>query len=216
MPKPQKQKPLLSIATIALLVFLPHYWPLPFFSYAPVLVVLMIWVLRRQNETLADIGFRFSDFSWKIIPVGLAIAVCWSAVYHFLIQPFLTHILKIQDADISAFDFIKHHIFNYVFILMMAWIIGGWYEEIVFRGFLQQKIGNLFGRNKHSFLISASITSAIFGLYHIQQGFAGIIHATLFAVITSILLYKFKGNMWYGIIFHACYDTIGLTLIYLS
>jgi len=207
---------LLNIIAILVIVILPHYWPFSFFSYAPVCLLFLLWVLRRQKETLAGIGFRFNGFSWKAFRVGVLWAIAWALVYHYAIQRFVTGIFGLQGADLSDFNFLKHNTIAYILILLAGWLIGGWYEEIIFRGFIHHKTAAFFRGNKYSFLIASVFTSIVFGLYHIQQGPSGVIHAGLFAIIPSYFLYRYKGNLWYGMLFHAFYDTIGLTLIYID
>ena len=206
----------LNIVAIVLFLVLPHYWPIPFFTYAPVCLGLMIWLLRSQNESITSIGFSFNRFSWKTIPVGLIFAVGWLLLHHYLIQPLLTSAFGIKDADVSDFNFIKHNPIPYLLILLAAWLIGGWYEEIIFRGFIHSRIAGWLKGKKYAFLISTLFTSTVFAFYHIQQGAGGVIHAGIFALIPSYFLYRYKGNLWYGIVFHALYDTIALTLIFLD
>ena len=206
----------LNLAAIVLLLLLPHYGPFPFFTYAPICLLMVIGVLKLQQAPFSVTGFRFSDFSIKIIPIGLAVAIGWISVYHFLIQPLLSYTFHITDADVSDFYFIRKHFINYLFIVLAAWLVAGGYEEIIFRGFIQSRFAELFKTKKYGFLLASCFTSLLFGLYHIQQGPSGVIHATLFGFLCSFLLNHFKGNLWYGMIFHAFYDTLALTLIYLG
>jgi len=64
-------------------------------------------------------------------------------------------------------------------------------------------------------LYAGLITSIIFGLYHWQQGYLGIISATFSGLFWTYLFKRFGRNLWYTIFSHAIFDTITLTLIYL-
>lgn len=69
--------------------------------------------------------------------------------------------------------------FTFVIVLFAAWVVGGFYEEIVFRGFIQTTIQKWVKREQFSFWIAAIVTSILFGLYHRQQGIFGVIPAAL-------------------------------------
>jgi membrane protease YdiL (CAAX protease family) len=211
-----KKESWLNIVAILLFLFLPHYWPIPFFTYAPVCFLLLIWLLRRQGESLASIGFSFSRFSWKTIPIGIFFAAGWTLVFRYGIEPLFKNIFHLKDADVSAFYFIRKSPVAYLCIVVAGWVIGGWYEEIIFRGFIHNRVMRFFSGSKSSFAIAAVFTSFVFGLYHIQQGMSGVIHAALFSAIPIYLMYRYKGNLWYGMLFHAMYDTIGLSWIFFS
>ena len=211
----QKRTFLNSLAILLCLV-LPHYWPVPLFTYAPVCLGAVIWLLRSQGESLSSIGFEFKRFSWKTLPVGLAFAIGWLLTHHYLIQPLMSAVFGVKKADVCAFNFIKHNPIPYLLILLAAWLIGGWYEEIIFRGFIHSRIAGWLKGKKYAFMVSMLFTSTVFALYHIQQGAGGVLHAGIFALIPSYLMYRYKGNLWYGMVFHALYDTIALTLIFLD
>jgi membrane protease YdiL (CAAX protease family) len=97
----------------------------------------------------------------------------------------------------------------------MGWVVGGLYEEIVFHGFIFTYLEKLLPR-RISLIVSFLITNIIFGLYHFQLGYEGIINAFLAGMGYHIIVLVNKRNLWYGIICHAIFDTIALTLLYLG
>ena len=101
----------------------------------------------------------------------------------------------------------------YIFILAMGWIIGGFYEEIVFHGFIFTRLEKLFS-GRYAMLISFLLSNIIFALYHLQLGPIGVINAFIAGICYHALMLYFKRNMWYAIFCHAIYDTIALTYIY--
>lgn len=96
--------------------------------------------------------------------------------------------------------------------ILAALIIGGFYEEIVFRGYIQTVLEKRIFK-LYSPLISVLVTSLLFGLYHLQQDIFGVIAAVLGGLYWSIL-YKKYGNLWIVIFSHGLFDTITLFLIY--
>lgn len=98
--------------------------------------------------------------------------------------------------------------------MLAAWVVGGFYEEIVFRGFIQRTMQKWFSNYSLSFWMAGLLTSILFGLYHWQQGIFGVIPATLGGLYWTYLLKRYNGNLWYPIVSHASYDTIALIMIY--
>ena len=203
---------LFSALVIAFLILFPHFVPLPFYSYAIVCLAVIIIYLRRQNKTLWDLGLKRHGITAHTFVVGIVSALIWVAFNKWVYHPFITHFFVVEPY--TEYDFIRNKLSNLILTIIAAWIIGGFYEEIVFRGFIQTKIREWFRKYKYSFWISGFLTSLLFGLYHWQQGIFGIIPAFLGGLLWTFLLWRYKGNLWYPIISHAVYDTIALTMIY--
>ena len=201
-----------NIFIVAFLILFPHYVPLPFYSYAVVCLALIIFYLKSQNKSLRDIGLKRNGLTVHAFGIGLLSALLWAAFAHWLYLPLIQHFFPTNKP--GDYDFITNHLSYLIMTIVAAWIVGGFYEEIVFRGFIQTTLQQWFRKNKYSFWMAGVLTSALFGLYHWQQGIYGVIFAMLSGFLWTYLLKRYNGNLWYPIISHAIYDTIALTLIY--
>jgi membrane protease YdiL (CAAX protease family) len=199
---------------IAFLVLFPHYVPLPFYSYALVCFLLIVFYLKRQNKTLADVGLTRKGLSVHTFVVGILSAILWMAFIKIVYFPFINHFFRDYISDYTEYDFIKNNIKKLLAIMLAAWVVGGFYEEIVFRGFIQRTMQKWFSNYSLSFWMAGLLTSILFGLYHWQQGIFGVIPATLGGLYWTYLLKRYNGNLWYPIVSHASYDTIALIMIY--
>jgi len=202
-----------NILAILFVIVFPHFVPLPFYSYALVCSVVVLLILHKDNKTLRDLGLKQKGISIKTFLVGIVSAIIWVAFMRWIYLPVIQYFFIVPDY--TEYNFIQNHLSNFLLITIAAWIIGGFYEEIIFRGFIQKTIENWFN-NEHSFLFAGLLTSLLFGLYHWQQGFLGIMSATFGGLFWTYLLKRFGGNLWYPIVSHAIFDTITLTLIYLG
>ena len=197
---------------IAFLVLFPHFVPLPFYSYAVVCFAVIVIYLRKHKKTLQDIGLKSKSLTAHTFLIGILSALIWIAFNKWFYHPLITHFFVIEPY--TEYDFIRKKLSNLIFTLIAAWIIGGLYEEIVFRGFIQMTIRGWLIKSRHSFWLAGVLTSCLFGLYHWQQGIFGIIPTALGGLFWTFLLWRYKGNLWYPIISHAVFDTIALTMIY--
>lgn len=71
--------------------------------------------------------------------------------------------------------------------IFAALIIGGLYEEIVFRGYIQNVLEKRIFK-RYSPIFSVLIKSLLFGLYHLQQDIFGIIAAVIGELYWSIYI----------------------------
>ena len=102
---------------------------------------------------------------------------------------------------------------EYLFIVIMGWLVGGFYEEIVFHGFIFSRLEKMIPC-KYATSIAFIGTSIIFGTYHFQLGVDGLINALIVGAVYLAIFLFYKRNLWYSIICHGTYNTIVITLIY--
>lgn len=206
----------LIIFAISFVFLFPHFGflPVPFLYVLPVLLVVW-WFLKRSGENFTDIGFSFKRFEIKSVFIGAALAIVLFVFLQYVFFPLLSMIIDLHPANLEDFKSIKHHPFNFIFILIAGFIVGGFYEELVFHGFVFTRIEKMV-KGKFVVPIAFILTNVIFGLYHFQLGTAGMLNAFLAGCAYQYLMIKFHRNLWYSIFFHAFFDAIGLTYIYLG
>jgi len=188
---------LLSIFAIAIVFIIPHSGiiPLPF--------------------AYCSLGFNLKHFEIKAVIVGTIAGVFLFAFINYVFFPLLEKIVKLPAADLGGFNKVRHNTPFYIFILAMGWIVGGFYEEIVFHGFIFTRLEKIIP-GKKAVIISFWVSNIIFALYHLQLGTEGVINAFIAGVGYHALMLYYKRNIWYAIFCHAVFDTIALTYIYLG
>lgn len=203
---------ILNIFIIVFLVLFPHFVPLPFYSYAVVCFAVIIFYLRGQKKTLRDLGLKRNGLTAHIFRVGVVSAFLWIAFNKWVYHPLITHFFVVEPY--TEYDFIRNNFTNFFITIIAAWVIGGFYEEVVFRGFIHATMQEWFRKYKFSFWLAGLLTSMLFGVYHWQQGIFGVVPSFLGGLLWTFLLRRYKGNLWYPVISHAIYDTVALTMIY--
>ncbi|MGN6399553.1 MAG: CPBP family intramembrane glutamic endopeptidase [Flavisolibacter sp.] len=202
-----------DILMIAFLWLFPHFGVLPIYAYPPVLLLILWLWLRFQKRSFAAIGFKWNQASFRSLVIGIALALGYFFLYYFVVGPLLTNYLHIPTSDVSDFYFVRSSFSRYITILVIAWVLAVPFEEIIFRGFIFYKLLQWTGKK---FWLAGFTCSVLFGAYHLQQGWGGVIHAFIFGMVTTALYKYFKGNLWYLIFFHSAYDTIAITAIRLG
>ncbi|HNF44175.1 MAG TPA: CPBP family intramembrane metalloprotease [Ferruginibacter sp.] len=203
-----------TLLAIALVVLIPHSGiiPIPFAYCIPVLAIVWFF-LKQQKEDFASIGFSFRRFQPKALLVGALTAVVLFFFLNKLFFPLLAKIIDLPAADLGSFANIKGNTGFYIFLLAMGWIVGGFYEEIVFHGFIFARIEKHIA-GKLAMPVAFFLSNLIFALYHLQLGVEGVINAFIAGSVYHGLMLYYKRNMWYAVFCHAFFDTIALTALY--
>jgi membrane protease YdiL (CAAX protease family) len=178
---------------------------------------MVVWLYLKyiSKENFSDIFFSFKRFQLKTIWIGIIAAILLSLFFRFAWDPFINSIIPSGKIDLSDFASIRNSPVNYAIVLLLALLVGGFYEEIIFHGFIFTRLEKIF-KGKWATITAFMLTSIIFGLYHFQQGLKGILLTTIAGAVYHVLILKFNRNLWYGVFVHAFFDFIGLTLIYLG
>lgn len=206
---------LLNIFAICVIVILPHAELIPNFGYS-VPILLMVWLLLKYfNETFSKVGFSFKKYKPTSLLVGSLVAVLTLSFMQLIFFPVLENIVVFEETEVGLYAFIKGTKWQYFFMIIMGWVVGGFYEEIVFHGFIFSRLEKMI-QGTYATAIAFVGTAIIFGAYHYQLGGAGLINALIVGAVYLGLFLFYKRNLWYSICCHGVYNTIVITLIYLE
>jgi len=200
-----------DIGFIVFLVVFPHAVPLPFYSYALICFLAIFLVLRREGKTFSDLGLNKKNLTVGAAFLGILSALAWVAFMQIVYIPSIKHFFEVPDY--TEYNFIRSSMPRLVMTIAAAWVIGGFYEEIVFRGYIQNLLEKKLFKEMGN-LLPIAVTSVLFGLYHLQQDVFAVIAACLGGLYWSILYKNLNNNLWISIISHAVFDMITLILIY--
>src|SRR4029453_4854003 len=120
------------------------------------LVGVALGLIRLRGATLADIGLK-RPAGWRrtvIIGIGLA-AIVFIAMYLSEKAGF--------RRDLSKFKDVQGNLELAVLGVFYALIGAGFYEEFMFRGFLMQGLGMLFGASRAAWIVACIVQGALFG-----------------------------------------------------
>ncbi len=207
---------LLTLLVLLFVLLFPHTGliPIPFGYTIPVLLVIWLY-LKRTGHPFSHTGFRFRDLTGKAILTGTMAGVLIFLFLSKVFFPLLSQWVSLPATQVDMYDQLRGNTGFYIFLLIMGWLVGGLYEEIVFHGFLFTEIEKLLpGRNV--LWLSFLLSNLIFGAYHWQLGYEGALNALLAGMGYLAVILLNRRNLWYGIIAHGVFDTIALTMLYLG
>src|SRR5580765_1102581 len=99
--------------------------------------------------------------------------------------------------------------------LVFTMIVGaGFGEETLFRGFLFERLGKLFGTGASAKVLIVLLTSAVFALGHYANlGLPGVEQAMITGLVFGAI-FAVTGRIWMVMCAHAAFDLTAVAIIY--
>ena len=124
-----------------------------FVSKTPYLFLLGFISLRLRGLRWKDVGFA-RPRSWAIaIGVGVFAGICMEAIELWITQPVIARLTG-KMPDFSDFADIAGNWKMLLFWLALIWLLGALGEEIVYRGYLMNRVAGLFRNTRAAWIIS--------------------------------------------------------------
>jgi membrane protease YdiL (CAAX protease family) len=185
--------------------------------FIPTLLILGIMAVSMiyKKEKLSDTGFKKPGKPFLLILTLFTVSVAWSVFDFGLLLPVLNHLTGTRQ-DLSAFENIKGNVGQLLFFIAAGWVLGGFAEEIVYRGYLRNRIEALIPNKKIGLFLAVALTSLLFGFIHTEQGVIGVVVTTLDAVYFSLIRLKYKDNLWAAVLAHGFNNTIGIVTFFFT
>jgi len=180
----------------------------------PLLVALFIISMKTRQLKWIDVGFDTSDIKLKHFIVGILIAGFYQIIFYYIIEPGIN--LWLPPANIDSIGSIKGNLGKLITWVLISWTIAAVFEELIFRGYLINRLTDLLGNSLFSKAISIILAGLAFGFVHYYQGMHGIISAGVFGVFQSILFFLNKKKLVIPMITHGTFDTISFLTLYMG
>lgn len=208
---PKKPEAILVIVSLLMILLFPPLGVL--IAFGVVMIYLLAGADRRKR--FESIGFRGEGSKLKLLLLSLALGIVIELTFQIVVNPLIEQLFAAR-VDLSAYDFMRGNLQGYLMILAVGWLVGGFIEEILFRGFLLTRISGWFSHSGIGNFVAVAATSAAFGFSHLYQGWSGVVSTGLIAIIFGMLFIRQKKILWYPILTHGFVNTTSITLMYLN
>jgi len=185
------------------------------FSKTPFLFVFAWISLRVRRVTWQSIGITRYKSWGATLDTGLLAGLILEAFQLFVSQPFLIHVLH-KNPNLEDFRDLIGNIRLTLIFLGLTWTLAAFGEEMVYRGYLMNRVADFFGRTRRAWIISLIVVHVGFGLAHAYQGITGILDEGLSGLLLGIIYLRTGRNLSVPIIAHGMGDTIDFVLIFLG
>jgi uncharacterized protein len=151
-----------------------------------------------------------TSISW-LSTIGFAVAwLAFMLAYSPLADRVATRLVA-KPPTLGAFRMLQQSRGKLILGIVVAWVLGGFLEELVFRGIILQSIEALLSVWLVAPMatgIAVGTAAAGAGLIHSYQGLRATIIVTQLSVLFGLLFVVSGYNLWAVISCHGLYDTI--------
>ena len=183
------------------------------FSKTPFLLAFAWISLRLRGLRWRDVGLsRYRN--WKTtLAFGIGAGFLLEVFQLLVSQPFLVKVLHKQP-DLEVFRALQGNPKWTLLALLGAWTLAAFGEEMVYRGFLMNRVADLMNRSRPAWIVSLIVVHVGFGLAHAYQGVTGVIDEGLAGLLLGVLYLLTGRNLSVPIIAHGIGDSIDFLLIF--
>lgn len=169
-----------------------------------------IWCRRGSWR---DVGLK-RPASWRnTIAAATVLAVVHTAFSLWVAGPAIDSLTG-QPRDFSLFQSVHGNVRMLLLWSALSWGLGGFLEELAFRGYLLNRSLDLFGARPLGMAAAFVLNASAFAALHIYQGPSGILNTGLDAAIFAAVYLIGRRNLWLTILMHGLGNTFGLVAFY--
>ncbi len=201
-----------ELVVVALIFVADARRPIPF-SKTPFLLALgwlSLWARKISWRRIGLSRYR----SWKVtLGTGIGAGLLLEGIELFVSQPLLVKLLG-KPSDFEYFRALTGNLKLTLIFLAWTWTLTAFGEEMVYRGYLMNRVADLMNRTQSAWVVSLMAVNVGFGLAHAYQGLTGVIEVGLMGLLLGLIYLRAGRNLAVPIIAHGIWDSIDFVLIF--
>ena len=198
------------IFTVVILLFVLAV-KTPYLSMILAAIVVIIYASINEKRFISA-GFK-RPVSWLTSFIqSLFLATVIGLIVIYFIQPAIDYITQ-SPVDLTIFNPLVGNPQLLLHYIMIGWIVGGVSEELVFRGFLLNKIINYIPGNS-GIALAILLTSSLFGFLHNYQGISGQLTTGIVGAMLAAIYFLSGKRLVLTILTHGMINTISFLIIF--
>ena len=172
------------------------------------------WLLHWRSLGWNSLGLRKPGVWWRAAAGAVALYLVNMALSQWAV-PALAQRLHPQLQP-SFMLYIRGDFPSFLLWLAIGWVVGGFMEECLFRGFLLTRIAQLFGGGAAALGVGIVAQALLFGSMHLYGGAFAFVYATVFALASGIFYLLMGRNLWPLIAVHGIWNSVAVWGVYSS
>jgi len=173
----------------------------------------VVWLMKRRGQGWPALGLR-RPARWWSIPVWAIAVFAVTVVLQLTIVPLLAVVFDLPPPDLSRYDVIVGNFPLFLVSTLGAMVTGGFIEEVIYRGFMVDRLARLLGGTKGAVVLGALLCGVPFGLIHFKWGIGGIMSTAVMGASLGLMYLATRKNLWPLIVAHASLDFILMLQVY--
>jgi membrane protease YdiL (CAAX protease family) len=185
------------------------------YSSTPFLLLLGWFSLWLRRSGWCGVGLARSVHFGRTLLLGTVIGIAYQFLSLVLVDPLIARFTG-RHPDVSQFAPLVGSVSYLLLSLVVTWTLAAFGEELVYRGYLLNRIAGLVSTNQAGWAVSLLVSSILFGAVHAYQGASGVIATGLCGLLFGMMYLASGRNLWMSIIAHGTLDTVGFVLVFLG
>ncbi len=172
------------------------------------------WLWLRSEGRVGEVFNLSAPTSWRSV-LGMALLATGGTIAIFALGGALVQAMGLPQPDPSfVLDMVTESPAMFaLWVIGVAWFAAGLGEELLWRGFLMDRLERLGGLRGKVWLVLV-VQAVLFGMPHLYQGWGGVIVTAMVGLLLGWVRIMQRGNLWAVVIAHAAVDTIMMSLAY--
>ena len=177
-------------------------------------LLLFGWLsMRLRRVGWRQVGLGRPAKWGSTVLAAIVIALAYNALDIGVVLPLLRRLTG-EPLDLAAFAGLRGDAGTLMLLLTVAWISAAFPEELLYRGYMLNRLGDVFGRRIAGWAAAAALVCLTFGLAHHAQGITGVLDNILAGGLFATLYFVSGRNLWLPILVHGIIDTSSVVLLY--
>jgi membrane protease YdiL (CAAX protease family) len=203
-----------EFAIVALIFVADHRHLIPI-SKTPVLLLLGWLSLRARKIPWRSVGLTLNRSWSSTLALGISGGLILEVFQLFVTQPMLVRFTGRQP-DLSDFAALRGNIKYALIGIAVSWTLFAFGEELVWRGYLMNRVAGIGKFTRVAWILSLVIVSAAFGAAHLDQGITGQLEEAIAGAFLAAMYLATRKNLAVPIIAHGASDTLDMLLLFLG
>jgi uncharacterized protein len=179
--------------------------------FAPLSAILVLVWVGLSRTPWGEIGFVRPDSWVRTAAIGVAFGVALKFLMKMIVMPLLG-----APPINPAYHYLAGNSAALPGVALAMIFVAGFGEETVFRGYMFERLGKLFGSGPGARALIVMLTSGLFAAAHYSvQGLAGSEQAAITGIVFGTI-FALTGRIWMIMFAHAAYDLAAVAMIYWS
>ncbi len=171
-------------------------------------IPVLAWA-RLSCTPWRDLGFTRPRNWFGTVAIGIVFGCAFKLVMKMIVMPLLAAAPVNQ-----AYHFLAGNRAALPGTMLTILVRAGFGEETVFRGFLFERLGRLFGGGAGAKTAIVLLSAALFGLAHFHdQGRDGTVQATIVGLVFGTI-FATTSELWMLMVAHVAFDLTAVAIIY--
>jgi membrane protease YdiL (CAAX protease family) len=174
------------------------------------------WIsLRVRGLRWKSLGLRLYHGWVRTLALGALCGAGIEALELFVTQPILVRITH-HWPDLSDFRGLRWNWKLLPVAMLLTWTLAAFGEEMVFRGYLMNRVADFFKSTRRGWIISLIVVNVVFGFAHQYQGMTGVIENAIDGFLLGLIYLRCDRSLAVPIVAHGVTDTLDFLLIFVG